>query len=119
MIPTVENTPLVRQVRMKLSDLFRDPRDGMMSVVKSLAVAGGVALLAGFLIQAKYRDLEWMDYIGFAVGMSVMSGAPIASSALGVMAPRLSGAISQTPTPASAPTTVTATTEIAVQPPKS
>jgi hypothetical protein len=78
---------------MKLGDLFRDPKDGMMSVVKTLSIAGGVALLAGFLIQAKYRDLEWMDYVGFAVGMSVMTGAPIASSALGVMAPRLSGAV--------------------------
>ncbi len=77
--------------RMRLGDLFRDMRDGSMSVVKACAMGGFGALLAAFLTQARTRSLDWMDYVGFALAVTVISGAPIASHALGLMAPRLAG----------------------------
>ena len=85
------NAGLVRSVGLKVGDLFRDPRDGMMSVVKTSAMVGLIAVTAAFVTQAWHRSLEWMDYIGFALSVTIISGAPIASSAIAVMGPRLAG----------------------------
>ncbi len=90
---------------MRLSDLVRDMRDGSMSVVKTCAMGGFSVLLAAFMTQAKTRSLDWMDYVGFALAVTVISGAPLASHALGLMAPRLSGAAGKyaAPTPPAPP----------------
>ena len=76
---------------MKLGDLFRDPHDGMTSVVKTSAMIALTALVLAFGTQAWTRALDWMDYIGFALSVTIVSGAPIASSAVSTMAPRLAG----------------------------
>lgn len=86
-----ENAELVRTVGMKLGDLIRDPHDGMTSVVKTSAMIALVALVLAFGTQAWTRALDWMDYIGFALSVTIVSGAPIASSAVNTMAPRLAG----------------------------
>ena len=86
-----QHAGLVRAVRMKLGDLFRDPHDGMTSVVKTSAMIALVALVLAFGTQAWTRALDWMDYIGFALSVTIVSGAPIASSAVNTMAPRLAG----------------------------
>lgn len=85
------NAAMVRAVGMRLGDLFRDPHDGMTSVVKTSAMVALVALVAAFAVQAWTRTLDWMDYIGFALSVTIVSGAPIASSAVNSMAPRLAG----------------------------
>lgn len=116
---------------MQLRDLFRDPKDGTMSVVKSVSITAAVALTIGFVLQAKYRDLEWMDYIGYALAMAMSATPTLASSVFGIMAPRLSGMTSSPPPPPGPPpadvavsTTVTTTHQpaapipAAVQPPK-
>ncbi len=90
--------------RMRVGDLFRDMRDGSMSVVKTCAMGGFGALLSAFLTQAKTRSLDWMDYVGFALAVTVISGAPLASHALGLMAPRLAGEAGKYAAPAPSPT---------------
>lgn len=86
-----EHANLVRTVGMRLGDLFRDPHDGMTSVVKTSAMIALLALVLAFGTQAWTRALDWMDYIGFALSVTIVSGAPIASSAVNSMAPRLAG----------------------------
>ena len=108
-----ESAAAIRRVEMKLADLFRDSRDGMLSVVKTCAMIGFLSLTVGFIIQAKYRDLEWMDYVGFALGVTIISGAPIASHVVGTMSPRLSGQVQQPPPAAPPPQPdVTVTTTV-------
>lgn len=118
----------LRQVQLRPGDLFRDPKDGTASVVKSVSMVAVIALTIGFVLQAKFRDLEWMDYIGYALAMAMSSTPTLASSVFGIMAPRLSG-IAQPPPPPSPDVAVTTTVTTnpspvitanppAVQPPK-
>lgn len=71
-------------------------------------MTGQGALLAAFITQAGYRPLEWLDYIGFALAVTFISGAPLASHALGLVAPRLAGATGKYAYPAPQPPPPTA-----------
>ena len=106
----------IRAVTMQLRDLFRDPKDGTMSVVKSVSITAAVALTTGFLLQSKFRDLEWMDYIGYALAMAMSATPTLASSGLGIMAPRLSGLAMQPPAPIQPSADVAVTTTVTTNP---
>jgi predicted membrane protein len=77
--------------RMRLGDLVRDPRDGMVSVVKSVAVGSWVILSTAFLIQVWYRELTGFDLVFYAMGSTICSGAPLASHIIALTQPRLAG----------------------------
>lgn len=50
-----------------------------MSVVKVCSLVAMWTLHVAFAIQAYKRDLDAYDYIGFAVGVAIISGMPIAN----------------------------------------
>lgn len=62
-----------------------------MSVVKSCSMGGFVFLSIGFVTNAYLRDLDWTDMIGYSIGITIISGAPIASHIVRAIQPRLAG----------------------------
>lgn len=127
-LPAPAHAAVVRSVGMRLGDLFRDPQDGMASVVKTAAMIAVIGLTAAFAVQAWTRVLDWMDYVGYALSITIASGAPIASSAISIAGPRLAGitgkygANAPQPDPAAPSATFSASVEVgpaAAQPPKS
>jgi len=78
---------------MKISDLIESPNEpNRLSITKVAALAGQAVLIVGFGIQARYRDLDWSDWIGFALALTIVSGGPLANRVISIWAGKTNGA---------------------------
>lgn len=123
---TPAHVAMIRAVGMQIGDLFRDPRDGMASVIKTLAVSSWIVITAILIWEAYYHSISALDLLMYAMTTTVCSGAPLASTVISLVQPRLAGAAGKyapgaTVQPDNGAITATAsvtTTPASEQPPK-
>lgn len=90
-IVTPERVQLVRSVGMRCGDLFRDPSDGTASVVKTLSVSSWLVVTLILCWEAYYHSISALDLLMYAMTTTVCSGAPLASTVITLVQPRLAG----------------------------
>lgn len=68
----------------RVRDLFDEPPLGHLSLVKAWSHVGGLVLSGGFLKQAWSRALGFDDFIGYAIGLALITTPALAAKFLGL-----------------------------------
>lgn len=89
--PALQAVLEVRTIGLRFGDLFRDPTDGTASVVKSLAVSSWIVVTGILIWEAYYHSISALDLLMYAMTTTVCSGAPLASTVISLVQPRLAG----------------------------
>lgn len=82
---------LVRAIGMRAGDLLRDPRDGMMSLVKTISVASWLVVTFVTIWEAVYRSVSAADLFWYSITSQVCAGGPMAATIISMAQPRLAG----------------------------
>lgn len=69
---------------MKLSDLFTAPPNGALDPPKTWTSVGAAVLSAAFIRVAWARGLTWDDYIGYAIGLAIMTTPALSAKIVGL-----------------------------------
>jgi hypothetical protein len=71
--------------RARLFDLVESPNArGRISLTKVVSLLGSLIVMVGFVIQSKNRDLDWSDWLGMAISLTILSGGPLANRIIAI-----------------------------------
>ncbi len=75
------HTPLI----FRLRELVEDPHeDNRLSLTKAASILAVVTMSIVFWKNSVGRNIDWMDFVGYAVGMSLAPSPALVSKFIGV-----------------------------------
>ena len=102
-VSTPERVRMIRAVGMRVGDLVRDPRDGMTSVVKTIAMGSWLSVTGILFWEAYYHSISAFDLLMYSMTSAVCGGGPMAMTVVSLAQPRLAGVTGKYATPQPAP----------------